>query len=115
MFFRALFFLSIRRPPTSTRTDTLFPYTTLVRSPPSIVVRASYPGADAETVAATVATPLEQEVNGVEHMLYMSSYSTSDGAMQLTVTFELGTDLDDAQVQVQNRVSVAEQIGRAHV
>src|SRR3546814_7647097 len=77
-------------------------------APPSIVVRASYPGADAETVAATVATPLEQEVNGVEHMLYMSSYSTSDGAMQLTVTFELGTDLDDAQVQVQNRVSVAE-------
>src|SRR3546814_13813985 len=52
-------------------------------APPSIVVRASYPGADAETVAATVATPLEQEVNGVEPMLYMSSYSTSDGAMQI--------------------------------
>lgn len=77
-------------------------------APPSIVVRASYPGADAETVAATVATPMEQEINGVEDMLYMSSYSTSDGAMSLTVTFKLGTDLDDAQVQVQNRVSVAE-------
>jgi len=77
-------------------------------APPSIVVRANYPGADAETVAATVATPLEQEINGVEHMLYMSSYSTSDGAMSLTITFELGTDLDDAQVQVQNRVSIAE-------
>ena len=77
-------------------------------APPSIVVRANYPGADAETVAATVATPLEQEINGVEHMLYMSSYSTSDGSMQLTVTFALGTDLDDAQVQVQNRVAIAE-------
>ena len=77
-------------------------------APPSIVVRASYPGADAETVAATVATPMEQEINGVENMLYMSSYSTSDGAMSLTITFELGTDLDDAQVQVQNRVSIAE-------
>ncbi len=77
-------------------------------APPSIVVRASYPGADANTVAATVATPLEQEINGVEGMIYMSSYSTSDGAMQLTITFELGTDLDDAQVLVQNRVSIAE-------
>ena len=77
-------------------------------APPSIVVRASYPGADANTVAATVATPLEQEVNGVEGMIYMSSYSTSDGAMALTVTFEIGTDLDDAQVLVQNRVSIAE-------
>ncbi|NIA69211.1 multidrug efflux RND transporter permease subunit [Pelagibius litoralis] len=77
-------------------------------APPSIVVQASYPGADAETVAATVATPLEQEINGVEGMLYMSSYSTSDGSMSLTVTFELGTNLDDAQVLVQNRVSIAE-------
>ncbi len=77
-------------------------------APPSIVVQASYPGADAETVAATVATPLEQEINGVEGMIYMSSYSTSDGSMSLTVTFELGTDLDDAQVLVQNRVSIAE-------
>src|SRR3954449_6403260 len=76
-------------------------------APPTIVVRASYPGANAQTVAETVATPLEQEVNGVEDMLYMSSYSTSDGAMSLTVTFKLGTDLDKAQVLVQNRVAVA--------
>ena len=77
-------------------------------APPSIVVQAAYPGADAETVAATVATPLEQEINGVEGMLYMSSYSTATGSMSLTVTFELGTDLDAAQVLVQNRVSIAE-------
>jgi HAE1 family hydrophobic/amphiphilic exporter-1 len=77
-------------------------------APPTIVVRAQYPGADSETVAKTVATPIEQEVNGVEDMLYMSSYSTSDGAMALTVTFKLGTDLDKAQVLVQNRVGIAE-------
>jgi hydrophobic/amphiphilic exporter-1 (mainly G- bacteria), HAE1 family len=77
-------------------------------APPTIVVRASYPGADAETIAATVATPIEQEVNGVEDMLYMSSYSSGDGSMSLTITFELGTDLDQAQVLVQNRVSIAE-------
>ncbi|MDW3182058.1 multidrug efflux RND transporter permease subunit [Roseobacter sp.] len=77
-------------------------------APPSIVVRANYPGADAATVAATVATPLEQEINGVENMLYLSSYSTADGAMSLTITFELGTDLDAAQVLVQNRVAIAE-------
>ncbi|MGC3938680.1 efflux RND transporter permease subunit [Roseobacter sp. EG26] len=77
-------------------------------APPSIVVRASYPGADAETVAATVATPLEQEINGVEDMLYLSSYSTADGSMSLSITFELGTDLDAAQVLVQNRVAIAE-------
>ncbi|WP_306113615.1 MULTISPECIES: efflux RND transporter permease subunit [unclassified Roseovarius] len=76
-------------------------------APPSIVVSASYPGADAETIAATVATPLEQEVNGVEGMLYLSSYSTADGSMSLTITFKLGTDLDVAQVLVQNRVSAA--------
>lgn len=76
-------------------------------APPSIVVNASYPGADAETIAATVATPLEQEVNGVEGMLYLSSYSTADGSMSLTITFKLGTDLDVAQVLVQNRVSAA--------
>ncbi len=77
-------------------------------APPSIVVRAAYPGADAETVAATVATPLEQEINGIEDMLYMSSYSTADGSMALTVTFEQGTDIDAAQVLVQNRVAIAE-------
>jgi HAE1 family hydrophobic/amphiphilic exporter-1 len=77
-------------------------------APPTIVVRASYPGADADTVAKTVATPIEQEVNGVEGMLYMSSYSTATGSMQLTITFKLGTDLDQAQVLVQNRVAIAE-------
>ncbi|WP_299550267.1 efflux RND transporter permease subunit [uncultured Tateyamaria sp.] len=77
-------------------------------APPSIVVRASYPGADATTIANTLATPLEQEINGIEGMLYMSSYATADGAMSLTVTFELGTDLDTAQVLVQNRVAIAE-------
>jgi HAE1 family hydrophobic/amphiphilic exporter-1 len=76
-------------------------------APPSIVVQASYPGADAETVAATVATPLEQEINGLEGMLYMSSYATADGSMSLTVTFEIGTDLDAAQILVQNRVTTA--------
>src|SRR3954467_12003398 len=76
-------------------------------APPTIVVRATYPGANAETIAATVATPLEQEINGVEDMLYMSSYSTSDGNMSLTITFRLGTDLDKAQVLVQNRVAIA--------
>ena len=77
-------------------------------SPPTIVVRAVYPGATAEVVAQTVATPIEQEVNGVEGMLYMTSQSTSDGVMSLNVVFELGTDLDTAQVLVQNRISVAE-------
>src|ERR671918_356995 len=76
--------------------------------PPTIVVRASYPGASPEVIAETVATPLEQEVNGVENMLYMSSQSTSDGQMELTITFKLGTDLDKAQVLVENRVAVAE-------
>jgi HAE1 family hydrophobic/amphiphilic exporter-1 len=77
-------------------------------APPTITVRASYPGANAETVASTVATPIEQEVNGVEGMLYMSSYSTGDGNMQLTITFQPGTNLDQANVLVQNRVSTAQ-------
>ncbi|MEM7491507.1 MAG: efflux RND transporter permease subunit, partial [Pseudomonadota bacterium] len=76
--------------------------------PPTIQVTASYPGASAETVADTVATPLEQEINGVEGMLYMLSQSTGDGRMTLTVTFALGTDVDEAQVLVQNRVAIAE-------
>jgi multidrug efflux pump len=76
--------------------------------PPTIVVTATYPGAPPEVIAQTVATPIEQEVNGVEDMLYMSSQSTTDGQMQLTITFKLGTDLDKAQVLVQNRVAIAE-------
>jgi len=76
--------------------------------PPSIVVRASYPGANPKVIAETVATPLEEQINGVEGMLYMSSQATSDGVMTLTVTFELGTDPDQAQQLVQNRVSQAE-------
>ena len=76
-------------------------------APPTISVTATYPGANAETVAATVASPLEQEINGVEGMLYLSSQSTSDGRLAITVTFALGTDLDEAQVLVQNRVNIA--------
>jgi hypothetical protein len=77
-------------------------------APPTITVRANYPGANAETVAATVATPIEQEINGVEGMLYMSSFSTGDGNMQLTITFQPGTNLDQANVLVQNRVATAQ-------
>lgn len=73
--------------------------------PPSVVVTATYPGANPRTIAETVASPLEQGINGVENMLYMSSQSTANGVMTLTVTFKLGTDIDKAQMQVQNRVS----------
>src|SRR5688500_13004747 len=77
-------------------------------APPTIVVNANYPGASAEVIADTLAAPLEQEINGVEKMLYMTSQSTGDGKLALTISFELGTDLDTAQVLVQNRVAVAE-------
>lgn len=76
--------------------------------PPSVVVRAQYPGANPKVIAETVATPLEESINGVEDMLYMSSQATADGVMTLTVTFALGTDPDKAQQLVQNRVSQAE-------
>jgi multidrug efflux pump len=75
--------------------------------PPSIVVRASYPGANPRVLAEAVATPLEEQINGVENMLYMSSQATSDGVLTLTVTFRIGTNVDIAQVQVQNRVAQA--------
>jgi multidrug efflux pump len=74
-------------------------------APPTVIVTATYPGANPKTIAETVASPLEQAVNGIENMLYMSSQSTANGVMTLTVTFKLGTDIDLAQVQVQNRVS----------
>ncbi len=77
-------------------------------APPIINVSGQYPGASAEVVAATVVTPIEQQINGVENMLYMSSNSTADGRFSIQVSFDLGTNLDIAQVQVQNRVAIAQ-------
>ncbi len=77
-------------------------------APPTVTVTTAYPGANAKTVSETVATPLEEQINGVEHMLYMSSQCTNDGNLTLTVTFKVGTNLDVAQVQVQNRVAIAQ-------
>jgi hydrophobe/amphiphile efflux-1 (HAE1) family protein len=77
-------------------------------APPTVVVTTQYPGASAQTVSDTVATPIEQQINGVEDMLYMYSQATSDGQLNITITFKLGTDLDKAQVLVQNRVAIAQ-------
>ncbi len=77
-------------------------------APPTINVTGQYPGASAETVAETVVAPIEQQINGVEGMIYVSSNSTADGRFSIAVTFELGTNLDTAQVQVQNRVAIAQ-------
>ncbi|MGH7790288.1 MAG: efflux RND transporter permease subunit [Candidatus Binatia bacterium] len=77
-------------------------------TPPTVQVTTTYPGANAQVVADTVGAPIEQQVNGVEHMLYMSSVSASDGSYRLTVTFDVGTNLDIAQVLVQNRVAIAQ-------
>src|SRR3954463_12916528 len=76
-------------------------------TPPSIIVSCNYPGADARVLAESVAAPIEQQVNGVEDMMYMSSQCTNDGSYTLTVTFKLGVDLNLAQVLVQNRVTLA--------
>ena len=77
-------------------------------APPTITVTGPYPGASSDVVASTVVTPIEEQINGVENMIYMTSNSTSDGSFTISVTFDIGTNLDTAQVQVQNRVSVAE-------
>ena len=77
-------------------------------APPVINVSGQYPGASAEAVASTVVAPIEEQINGVENMLYLSSNSSGDGRFSIQVTFDIGTNLDIAQVQVQNRVSIAQ-------
>ena len=77
-------------------------------APPTITVSGQYPGASADVVASTVVTPIEQQINGVENMIYLSSNSTADGRFTISVTFDIGTNLDIAQVQVQNRVAIAQ-------
>src|SRR6476620_10430903 len=77
-------------------------------APPTITVTGQYPGANADVVAATVVTPIEQQINGVENMIYLSSNSTGDGRFAISVSFDIGTNLDIAQVQVQNRVAIAQ-------
>src|SRR5665647_2825521 len=77
-------------------------------APPTINVSGQYPGAGADVVASTVVAPIEQQINGVENMIYMSSNSTADGRFTISVTFDIGTNLDIAQVQVQNRVAIAQ-------
>ena len=77
-------------------------------APPTITVSGQYPGASADVVAATVVTPIEQQINGVENMIYLSSNSTGDGRFTISVSFDIGTNLDIAQVQVQNRVAIAQ-------
>src|SRR6202021_2344777 len=76
--------------------------------PPTVVVTATYPRASAQTISDTVAAPIEQQINGVEDMLYIYSQATSNGQLTITVTFNLGTDLDKAQVLGQNRVAIAQ-------
>src|SRR5215470_3699217 len=77
-------------------------------APPIINVSGQYPGASADVIASTVVAPIEEQINGVENMLYVSSNSTADGRFAIAVTFDLGTNLDIAQVQVQNRLSIAQ-------